>query len=76
MSIHFVVVVEVRTTEAITLIRLIRLMNRLDDSNVLTILVRMDHLYLYLSSALKGRNVIGAGELSGHLYFAVQLAYF
>ena len=36
----------------------------------------IDHLYLYRFSALKWRNVIGAGEVSGHLYFTVQPAYF
>ena len=36
----------------------------------------IDHLYLYQFSALKWRKVIGAGEVSGHLYFTVQPAYF
>ena len=36
----------------------------------------IDHLNLYRFSALKWRKLIGAGEVSRHLYFTVQPAYF
>ena len=46
--------------------------------NILATLVQyfIYHLNLYRFSALEWRKLIGAGEISGHLYSTVQPAYF